>query len=262
MSDGLFFFASKIFWLLARPESLLVLLVIAAAALRSRVIGFLVVALMLAIGALPLSDWVVGPLERTYPPNPDTSTAHGVIVLGGASQSDLTAAWDSIAINEHGERFFATLALLEADPRLVGIFTGGSGSLDRTRPGEADAARKILLSTGLDPARLRIEGASRTTWENAVLTREMIGTEADKPWVLVTSAWHMPRSVETFCAAGWTRIIPFPADYLSLPDRKGFDWSFAVRLQHLNLALKEYVGLAAYRWSGRGGATDCAEDGR
>ena len=259
MGDSLFFVASKLFWLIARPESVLVALVLVAALWRSRAIGLFTVVAMLAIGTLPVSDWAIGPLERTYPVNPDIAAARGLIILGGASQEDISTAWESIAVNEHGERFLAALSVLENNPAMIGIFSGGSGSLDSTRPGEAAAAERILLSTGIDPARLQFEKTSRTTWENAVNTRNMIGKEAEQPWVLVTSAWHMPRSVEVFCAAGWPRIIPYPADHLSVPGRTVTDWRFAIRLQHLNLAVKEYVGLLAYRLSGRAAAPDCLE---
>ena len=107
MSEGLFFLASKLFWLLARPESLLVLLVLGAVLFRRRWPAVLAAAAMLLIGATPISDWLLLPLERQYRADPDTNGAAGVIVLGGASQSGVMRAWDTLAINEHGERFLA-----------------------------------------------------------------------------------------------------------------------------------------------------------
>lgn len=257
MTDSLFFVASKVFWLIARPESILVILVLVAGLFRWRWPALIAGLCMLMIGALPISDWLLRPLESRYPGNPDVEAASGVIVLGGASQAGISRSWDTIAMNEHGERFLVAMALMHKRPDLTGVFTGGSGSLRRDLPGESASARQVMLSTGLDPARLQIESESRTTWENAVFTKQMLGDDADKPWVLITSAWHMPRSVAVFCAAGWKQIIPYPAGYLSVKDRKWPDWSLANRLLHVNLAVKEWIGLVAYRQSGRAGDDDC-----
>jgi len=211
------------------------------------------------VGATPVSDWALQTLEKRYPSNPSLEDAAGVIVLGGASQAGVSKQWDTLALNEHGERFLAALHLAHEHPALQVVFTGGSGSLRAGLPAEADVARQILRSTGLAADRLAIEGESRTTWENAVLTREMLGDRANERWVLITSAWHMPRSVATFCAAGWPKIVPYPADFLSEPGRPWPDWAPARRLQYLNLVTKEWLGMAAYKWSGRATGDACTD---
>ena len=257
MLDWVFFVASKVFWTVARPESLIILCILLAMFYR-RVFGYVAVSVMLAIGALPVADWMLHPLESRYPANPDVSDAVGILILGGGSNSDLHAHWNSVSINEHGERFHAALSLAHLYPHLPVVFTGGSGSLNRSLPGEASSARAILLATGMENSRLVVEGESRNTAENAQFTRAMLGDSADDTWILITSAWHMPRSVATFCAAGWPSIIPYPVDHQSLPDRPFFNWAFAYRLYQVNIAAKEWIGLLAYRWTTGGQATDPA----
>jgi hypothetical protein len=57
----------------------------------------------------------------------------------------------------------------------------------------------------------------------------------------------MPRAVASFCAAAWKGIVPWPTDYRSggFVDRIG--WNFADNLQYLNVGVREWIGLFAYR---------------
>ena len=109
---------------------------------------------------------------------------------------------------------------------------------------------------GLSPDRLRLEAASRNTAENAAMTRALLTPEAGQRWLLVTSAYHMPRAVAAFCAAGWTGLIPYPVDYRSPGDGAG--WRFSENADALATALREWIGLAAYRLTGR--ATEPSPD--
>ena len=60
----------------------------------------------------------------------------------------------------------------------------------------------------------------------------------------------MPRSVGSFCAAGWRDMIPYPVDYRAA-DIGGLSWSFAENLDLLNMAIKEWIGLVVYSLTGR-----------
>ncbi len=104
---------------------------------------------------------------------------------------------------------------------------------------------------GLPEERLIVEDRSRTTAENAVLALERIGGSHDGAWVLVTSAWHMPRSLGTFCAAGWRNLIPYPVDYRGGAFFGDIGWGLAGNLDKVNSGVKEWIGLLAYRLTGR-----------
>ena len=130
------------------------------------------------------------------------------------------------------------------------IFTGGSGAILGERFSGSEVAQRIFNDGGIAPDRIVLEGAARNTAENAALTLAILGDPGEGPWLLVTSAFHMPRAVGAFCMAGWRGIIPYPVDYRGLG---GGDvgWDLAERLRTLNIAVKEWVGLAAYRATGR-----------
>src|SRR3546814_4949394 len=71
---------------------------------------------------------------------------------------------------------------------------------------------------GIDPARVRFEAQSRNTAENARLTAALVGQGDGRPWLLVTSAWHMPRAVASFRAAG-LEVLAYPVDFRTEPAR-------------------------------------------
>jgi uncharacterized SAM-binding protein YcdF (DUF218 family) len=209
---------------------------------------------LLIQGWLPLPDALVRQLEAQHPAStspPDLQGYAGIVVLGGALES--AAIWQDHgqpALNDAAERMTAALPLLQRYPQLPLLFTGGEGELFAQALTEADRARLFYASMGVPAERLRFESASRTTDENARFSAAVPGVDKTKPWLLVTSAWHMPRALATFRKAGWN-VTPYPVDF-----RTGFapDWmqySLARGAARWHLALHEHAGLLAYRLMGR-----------
>ena len=121
--------------------------------------------------------------------------------------------------------------------------------------GVADAVRDFFIDAGIAPNRILIESDARNTYENAVLTKRLLHPEPGTRWVLVTSAYHMPRSVGVFREAGYD-VIPFPVDFRTRGSQdawRPFD-SIAAGLQRTDLAVKEWMGLLAYWVTGRSSA--------
>src|SRR3546814_6900436 len=81
------------------------------------------------------------------------------------------------------------------------VVSGFSGRLDPRGWNEAEITARLFAQQGIDPARVRFEAQSRNTAENARLTAALVGQGDGRPWLLVTSAWHMPRAVASFRAA-------------------------------------------------------------
>lgn len=254
--DTAFFIASKLIWMLIRPETWLVLaLGFGMVALwRGRLVSAKrwlggVMGALLVIGFLPLGDLVIAGLEPDLPA-PFPAPVTGIIILGGAEEPVLSAARGVAALNGAAERLFAGLALARAHPEARVIYTGGSGSLRHRGVAGAQAGERVLLGAGLAPERLELERASRSTWENAHLTHEMVAPAPGEAWVLVTSAFHMRRAQGAFCAAGWG-VVPYPTDYRSGAFGARVGWNLAENLFELNVGIKEWVGLVAYRATGR-----------
>ncbi|MGI4877626.1 MAG: YdcF family protein [Janthinobacterium lividum] len=253
-----FFEISKIGWALVAPETLLFVPFAVAFwsvlahrrrfALYALALGL---GLVLAVGIFPLGDLLLAPLESRYPANPPLKEVDAIIILGGGSNPAVAARWGTSGIGEAGDRYLAGGALARRFPKSVIYFTGGSGDLIGDRISEAAVAPEILEATGVDRARVRLEGRSRSTAENARFLREITGLQSVRHLVLVTSAFHMPRAILAYCAAGWHGLVPYPADFRSTNFGSGMGWSFAHHLQTLDIAAKEWVGLFAYRLTGR-----------
>ncbi|ACM03428.1 YdcF family protein [Cereibacter sphaeroides] len=266
--DTIFFIASKLVWILVRPETLLVLAVaaglaalvlrrlrLAAALLLSSCLAFL------AVGALPLSYLALSSLERVWPADPPVGEVAGIILLGGSEDAAAARKWRRPAVTEAGDRYLATIALARRFPEARVLFTGGSGRLFGAEIPEARIAREILVSAGVDPARLILEGQSRNTAENAHFAKALVANQGQGSWLLVTSAFHMPRAVETFCAAGWQDLVPWPTDYRTASLRDGIGWDLARNLDLLNVAVREWIGILAYRVTGRAVTARCTRGG-
>ena len=112
-------------------------------------------------------------------------------------------------------------------------------------------AGRFFRDQGVAPERLLLEGQSRNTAENARLSLDLAAPAPHETWVLVTSAFHMPRAMRSFEAAGWTGLVPWPVDYRTSAFTDGVGWNLTRNLQVLNTAIRERVGQVAYRLSGR-----------
>jgi len=142
--------------------------------------------------------------------------------------------------------------LAQTYPSAKIFISGGSGALTDEGEAEATTAERFFLAFGIARERLVLEGASRNTDENVANTKGLLGDSGDGNIVLVTSAFHMPRSVGIFEKAGLS-VIPWPTDYRT-PGPQWFGFDIANPVQNVNVstvAIKEWVGLLIYYWTGK-----------
>jgi uncharacterized SAM-binding protein YcdF (DUF218 family) len=152
-----------------------------------------------------------------------------------------------------GERLTIAARLARDLPDAKIIHTGGQGTFIQGQVTESEGAGQLFRDFGIDADRIILEDASRNTWENAVFTKELVKPEPGQRWLLVTSAYHMPRSMGVFEAAGWTGVTPYPVDYRTrgAVDRAlGFNGA-SKGLRRFDIAFKEWVGMAVYWITGR-----------
>lgn len=257
--DNAFFLASKIAWAFISPDSLIVILGLGAwiALLLNwqRLARSLLAScalLLLLIGFFPVGEWLIAPLENRFTSNVALpNEVDGIVVLGGAVSPRLSNIWQQPELGAAAERMTAFLYLARLYPNAQLVFTGGSGSVSQQEFKEAEMARILFEQLGLTGRAIIYESESRNTAENASNSRELVTPEEGEDWLLVTSAYHMPRSIGVFCQAGWP-VQPYPVDHVS---QKGnlarLNFAFAENLYALKVAVKEWVGLVAYRLSGR-----------
>jgi uncharacterized SAM-binding protein YcdF (DUF218 family) len=255
----MFYALSKILFFVIRPSNAIIVGLAFGWLLRRvgrRKSGATIIALSFAAlvvaAFLPLSTWLLTPLETRFPPPPaDLAAPSGIIVLGGSVDTVATAVWGSPQVIDGAERLLAAADLARRWPSARIVVTGGAmGFVDREPP-ESTLIAEVFDDFGIAADRLVLETASRNTRENASLSWELVKPQPGETWVLVTSAAHMPRAVGTFRAAGWTSIVAYPVDWRSLPGVQVVGRQFASEGLFLtDIAVKEWLGLVAYRFAG------------
>ncbi|MBL8697153.1 MAG: YdcF family protein [Alphaproteobacteria bacterium] len=255
--DTLVFAASKLATPLIDPQSLLLLvsglgtaLLFSARRMRlGRRLLVLAVGTSLLLWVVPVGSWWLQAIEDSFP-TPDPMPAHvdGIIVLGGDVDAGLARRAGRLSTGEAGmPRLMAAAELARRYPGARIVFTGGSGSLFAPEDRDADAARPLLAALGVDAARVLFEDRSRNTHENAVASARLAEPRPGEVWLLVTSAFHMPRAVGCFRRVGWP-VVAFPVDRRADPaETISLMRTPGRRLAEFGRAYKETIGLAVYR---------------
>lgn len=254
------FVTSKLFAFFTQPSNLFFLMMLAGILLMAtrfakigKALAVAALALIVVFGLGPAGNWLIYPLEQRFP---KWDAAHGapdgIIVLGGSIGPSNSQARGEPALNESAERLTVIAELARRFPSIPIVFSGGNASLIPGGPSEAQFVRRIFESFGIAPERIMLEDRSRTTAENAALTRDMVKPRPGSRWLLVTSAHHMPRSVGVFRAADFP-VEAYPVDWrtagaedLWTPFR-----SVAGGLARTDAAAHEWIGLLVYWLTGR-----------
>lgn len=256
----MFFYLSKIFWFIAQPLNFSILLMgltfIALILARRRTAMFTMACafLILALGAwTSLGAMLMHPLEdRFQRPASLPEKVDGIVVLGGGFEAGVNLVRGGYELNSSGDRFVEAAILGVRHPEAKLVVTGGAGTIILEGEADGTTAPKLLTGLGIAPERLILESQSRNTYENAVFTKEIVNAKPGETWLLVTSAFHMPRSVGLFRKAGFD-VVPWPSDY-----RTSGKETFGVAqdnpqdsLQNMSMAFREWIGLFVYWMTGR-----------
>ena len=209
---------------------------------------------LLAICAwTPLGKLLLYPLETRFPPwDASKGAPDGIIVLGGPVDGDLSAVHGRPVISASGDRIAAGATLAHRYPNARLLYTGGSPNLISNDAKEADYAGELLENLGVARARIVLERNSRNTLENAEFSKAMVNPKPGERWVMVTSAYHMPRAVGLFRKAGF-EVEPYPVDWRLGKGSDIFTFSNIAGdgLGRVDPAVREWMGLIAYRLTGK-----------
>ncbi len=211
------------------------------------------VVLLATCGFSPLGKLLLYPLETRFPPwDAARGAPDGIIVLGGSIDADLSAAHGAAIVRSAADRIIAAAALAHRYPNARVIFSGGSSNLISNDAREADFASALFESLGTSKARLMMERRSRNTEENAELSKEFAAPKTGERWLLVTSAFHMPRSIGLFRKAGFN-VEAYPVDWRVgvRTDLLTFSTVALDGLGRTDVATREWLGLVAYWATGK-----------
>ena len=256
----MFFVLSKTLGVAILPTNFLLLLGLFGALLlltRFAALGrkclVLSIVLLAVCAFSPFGNFLLYSLESRFPAwDASRGAPDGIIVLGGPIDADISVAHHVPVIRSAADRIVAGAALARKYPNARVIFTGGSPNLISNDAREADYAAMVFESLGIDRSRLIIERRSRNTLENAEFSKALANPKPGERWLLVTSAFHMPRAVGLFRKAGFA-VEPYPVDWRTGDESSlaSFSAVAADGLLRTDIAVREWIGLMAYRLTGK-----------
>jgi uncharacterized SAM-binding protein YcdF (DUF218 family) len=252
---------SEIVWTLLQPSSLLVIVValaLVASWLRLHALAATLLTLFLlaiaAVVALPVAEWVAAPLESRVERAPLPPRVDGIVVLGGAVDWRVTAARGQLSLNAAGERIAAAAALAQRYPGAKLVMTGVFGDAFERDFRATAQETSLWFGPAFAGRDVRFIGEARSTYEDALFSIRAVDRSPGEVWLLVTSALHMPRALETFRSLGWT-MLPYPVDYRTTGSTRAptlrANWDVGTTLADLDRAVREWGALEVYRRSGR-----------
>lgn len=254
----MFFLVSKLFAFFTQPSNIAISFVLIGTLLlftrwtrAGRWLLLLASVSLLVIGISPLGRVMMIALENRFPQwDASRGAPTGFIVLGGSVSGEIATARGTAGLAGSAERLTVVPLLAAKYPGAKFVFTGGNASIFGG-PAEADYVMPLFESFGVPRTRVAIENASRNTTENAEFTRKLLNPKPGERWVIVTSAFHMPRSVGTFRAAGF-EVEAYPVDYRTTGNDSGEIFqNFGNGFAFVDIATREFLGMLMYRLAGR-----------
>lgn len=256
--NDVYFFMAKMGWKVVSPSgflsisilSILILVLLNRQCLAKR-ISVVVLPFFIAVSFFPVGEWLFYLLEKRYPPNIHLpKQVDGILILGGSGIPASSEAWGQPQLRSSAERDLVFMMLARRFPDAKLVFTGGSPWMNGMT--ESEVAKQLYLGQGIETDRIVFESKSRNTRENAQFSKELVQPQKTEIWLLITSAFHMPRAQGVFCDVHWN-TVPVPVDYQSNPNSLiRPQWKLSVNLRVLEFALREWVGLTVQYMLGDG----------
>lgn len=249
----MFFYLSKILYFLVQPINWVAMLLVLSFFIKNKKRKQYVLGLCIALFFFlnnhfifnqVMCWWEINPISIATLPTYDIG-----ILAGGYSTFFIKNTNDRHNFSARANRFTQAVSLFFEGKIKKILLTGGSGYIFGDQPSEALEIKKHLLLMGVPDSCIILEAASRTTYENALYTKRILAKDYPKAsCLLITSAWHMPRTSACFKKQN-IKFTPFPVDHIGertrfvpesllIPDRKGF--------YHWEILTKEWVGYLMY----------------
>ncbi|MBP6986578.1 MAG: YdcF family protein [Alphaproteobacteria bacterium] len=211
--------------------------------------------LFIVAGMSPIPLKCIHDLENRYPaPHSLDSSVKGLILLGGSFTLKISEQRSQPSYNMAAGRVIDFVVLANKHQHLPLVFSGG-GAVANGQNNESSYMKALLPYLGVELSRVTFEDQSNNTHQNATFTYDLIKPKSDEAWVLVTSAFHMPRSMALFRKAGWN-VIAYPVDFHVSPHVSWLDFSLSIasNLSMWSTAMREWGGMFSNYLSGRSDA--------
>lgn len=254
----MFFYFSQFLSFLAMPLTMVILFLLAAffftpKSTGRKILGAGIVLLLLFSNPF-LSNLALLAWEPPYKSFDEIPPSEIGIVLTGVTNLNKTTS-DRTFFGKGADRITQALQLYRMGKIKKILITGGQGLNPTNTSSEAELLKRFLIMTGMPETDILIEEKSVNTRENALFTKAFLekqGIDIEQEFVLITSAFHMPRSKKCFDKVG-LKTIPFPVDYYSHDikyDLPSLLYPGPGSIANWQLLVKEWIGLVVYRLVG------------
>ena len=183
--------------------------------------------------------------------NKGTPTFEAGILLGGMYTFDDNKQG---YFNDACDRFIETNKLYHSGIIKKIVISGGSAAIIIKEPSEADSLKKEFIQSGVKEQDIIIDPVSRSTYENALFSKKLTDSlHVKQPFALITSAFHMPRSLKVFRKQK-IEVVPFPANYIVVNKTMSPEKYILPNLQLFSeweLIFKEWIGIMMYSITGK-----------
>ncbi len=204
------------------------------------------------ISFFPIGQYLTYLLEKDYHTKIEFSEKiDGIMILGGATNAKLANEYNQINVNDASERLIESLRLINRFDKAKIVFSGGSGSINKTNYSHAQIAKKFYEIAKINIENIIFEDKSRNTFENILFTSKIVKPKNNETWILITSAFHMKRALLIAEKINW-KFIPYAVDFktgkkISLKPNLNLYNNFSAfqKISH------EWTGLFAYFLMGR-----------
>lgn len=250
----MFFVFSKVLSFLAQPLAIVTMLLVAGWFVRRQPLKKILLrtgVIMLAfVSNFFIANEAMRAWETPVTPLKDiTQTYDFGVVLTGVTKTNMKPK-DRVYFSKGADRATHTLLLYKMGLIKKVIVSGGSGRLDGLGVREADDLADFLRLAGIPEADIIIENESKNTYESATAVARMLSDLGDgqKSVLLITSAYHIPRSIACFQKAG-VNALPFAVEPTSDERRFNLDAILVPKPEAIQIwqtIMREWVGFAAY----------------
>lgn len=251
---GMLFMFKKIISSLLLPLPICLILLVAGLILiawtRARKTGIALlctgILVLLLFSINPVATDLIVHLEKNYQPLKTMPTdVKYIVVLGGGNGGSQQFPPNTQLSSASLARLIEAIRLYRQNTNSILVLSGGRvfGA-----PADATVLNNAAVALGVQKNNMEIEAGSRDTFEEAKHLKPLIKNQR---FVLVTSAYHMPRAMEIFKNAGMNPI-PAPTQFLTKHDQHNPRYYFpnVTNLVHSDIALHEYFGMA-WLWVSR-----------
>ena len=202
----------------------------------------------LIIAIIPSGKILLYFLEKDYFSKLTTSqNVDGILVLSGYENVAFSSEYDQLYLGGSTNRLIESIRVYKKFPKAKLLFSGGSGSyISNSLSTEiAEEFYNIYFS---DNTKMLFESNSSNTYENILNSKELVRPDSEENWIIITSAFHMPRAIGVANRLGW-KLIPHPVDYKMSKKsfRQFFTFNILENIYFFQISSHELFGLLVYR---------------